>query len=234
MIDIIPFETLGHANHGWLNARHHFSFARYHNPQRMGHGPLLVWNDDTIQGQSGFPPHPHRDMEIITYVRSGAITHEDHLGNRGRTAAGDVQVMSAGTGITHAEYNLEDEPVTLFQIWIRPHTAGVDPRWDQRSFPKEDQDGRLVPLASGRETDLANGALLIHQDATLYGATLEAGQTVTHRLGADRKGYVVVARGTVTLNGHRLGPRDGARIADTDRLEIVAEDGAELVLADLP
>lgn len=234
MIEPIPFDSLGHANHGWLDARHHFSFANYYNPQRMGFGDLLVWNDDTIQAQSGFPPHPHRDMEIITYVRSGAITHEDHLGNRGRTGAGDVQVMSAGTGITHAEYNLEQEPTTLFQIWIKPHTAGVAPRWDQRDFPKEGRTGKLVPLASGRDADLAQGALLIHQDATVYGGTLAAGESIEHRLGADRKGYLVVARGSVTVNGTPLGPRDGARISGVDSLTIVAGDGAELVLADLP
>jgi len=127
MIDIRPFDTLGHADHGWLDARHHFSFANYHDPERMGWGNIRVWNDDTIAAQSGFPPHPHRDMEIVTFVRSGAISHRDSLGNEGRTVAGDVQVMSAGTGITHAEYNLEEEQTTLFQIWIIPDRTGDKP-----------------------------------------------------------------------------------------------------------
>ncbi|HAL06071.1 MAG TPA: hypothetical protein DCP26_01770, partial [Brevundimonas sp.] len=120
MIDVRPFNTLGGANHGWLNAKHHFSFANHYDPKRMGWGRLRVWNDDEIAAQSGFPPHPHADMEIITYVRQGAITHEDSLGNRGRTVAGDVQVMSAGSGIVHSEYNLEDEETRIFQIWIHP------------------------------------------------------------------------------------------------------------------
>src|SRR6478735_12201129 len=131
-IDRRPFDSLGHANHGWLDTRHHFSFANYYDPARMGWGRIRVWNDDTIGARSGFPPHPHRDMEIVTYVRSGAVTHQDSMGNKGRTAAGDVQVMSAGTGVTHAEYNLENEDTTLFQIWIEPDRAGEAPGWGAR------------------------------------------------------------------------------------------------------
>ena len=127
MIDIRPFDSLGAANHGWLDARHHFSFASYHDPQRMGWGRIRVWNDDTIAAKSGFPPHPHDNMEIVTFVRTGAITHEDSLGNKGRTVAGDVQVMSAGTGIRHSEFNLEDETTTIFQIWILPDSQGEPP-----------------------------------------------------------------------------------------------------------
>src|SRR6476659_7669677 len=149
MIDIRKFDSLGHADHGWLNARHHFSFANYHDPSRMGWGRIRVWNDDQIAAKSGFPPHPHRDMEIVTFVRSGAITHQDSLGNRGRTAAGDVQVMSAGTGITHAEYNLEDEATTLFKIWIRTAKPGASPSWGQREFPLGERAGRWEILASG-------------------------------------------------------------------------------------
>ncbi|MGP1395099.1 MAG: pirin family protein [Inquilinaceae bacterium] len=230
----IPFESLGHADHGWLDARHHFSFADYYDPARTGHGPLLVWNDDTIAPGTGFPKHPHRDMEIITYVRSGAITHEDHLGNRGRTEAGDVQVMSAGKGILHAEFNMDAEPTTLFQIWIQPHTARVEPRWEQRRFPKADRAGALVPLASGRDADIARGALRIHQDAALLGATLDAGQSVTHALGADRLGYLVVARGRASVNGVALGPRDGAALTGLDSVTIDADEETELLLADLP
>jgi len=234
MIELIPFSTLGQAEHGWLSARFHFSFAEYYNPERQGFGPLLVWNDDTIQPGGGFPMHPHRDMEIITYVRTGAISHEDHLGNRGRTEAGDVQVMSAGQGILHSEFNQEDEPTTLFQIWIQPHTGRVPPRWEQRRFPKSDRAGQLVPLASGREQDIEQGALTIHQDASLLGATLPAGTTVSHDLGADRRGYLVVSSGRASVNGHVLGPRDGAAITDTETLNITAAEDTELLLADLP
>jgi redox-sensitive bicupin YhaK (pirin superfamily) len=153
MIDIRPFATLGHADHGWLDARHHFSFADYHDPARMGWGSIRVWNDDEIAAKSGFPPHPHRDMEIVTYVREGAITHQDSMGNKGRTGAGDVQVMSAGTGVRHAEYNLEDEKTTLFQIWVQTDRPGAEPGWGARRFPKDDRAGSFVTLASGFQED---------------------------------------------------------------------------------
>jgi redox-sensitive bicupin YhaK (pirin superfamily) len=154
MIEIRPFAQLGHFENDWLNARHHFSFGHYHDPARDGLGTLLVWNDDTIAPGRGFDLHGHRDMEIITFVRQGAITHRDHLGNEGRTEAGDVQVMSAGKGILHAEYNQEDEPTRIFQIWIRPQESGVKPRWEQRRFPSADRGGRLIALASGRDDDV--------------------------------------------------------------------------------
>ena len=179
MIDIRPFDSLGAADHGWLDARHHFSFASYYDPARMGWGRIRVWNDDTIAPQSGFPPHPHDNMEIVTFVRTGAITHEDSLGNKGRTAAGDVQVMSAGTGITHAEYNVEDEKTTLFQIWILPDSQGEAPGWDQREFPKASRDGGFEILASG--TPEADNALSIRADAKVAAATLKAGQTAEWR-----------------------------------------------------
>src|SRR5579871_629467 len=153
MIDRRPFASLGGADHGWLKAKHHFSFSEYGDAKRMGWGALRVWNDDTIAPQTGFPPHPHRDMEIITYVREGAITHQDSLGNKGRTEAGDVQVMSAGTGIRHAEYNLEPQTTTLFQIWIQPSKPGGAPAWGARPFPKSDRSGRFVTLASGFAND---------------------------------------------------------------------------------
>src|SRR5918993_918649 len=136
MIDVRPFNTLGGADHGWLKARHHFSFANYHDAARMNWGRLRVWNDDEIAAGTGFDPHPHRDMEIITYVREGAITHKDNLGNEGRTEAGDVQIMSAGTGVVHAEYNLEPETTKIFQIWIMPDRRGAEPNWGAKQFPK--------------------------------------------------------------------------------------------------
>jgi redox-sensitive bicupin YhaK (pirin superfamily) len=230
MIEHRPFSSLGAANHGWLDARHHFSFAEYHDPARTQWGNLRVWNDDTIAAKTGFPPHPHRDMEIITYVRKGAITHEDSLGNRGRTEAGDVQVMSAGKGIRHAEYNLEDEDTQIFQIWILPASTGLEPTWGTRPFPKDSRAGRFVPLASGFEGD--SEALPIRTDARVLGATVRAGETVRYAFEAGRKGYLVPATGAVEVDGLRIEARDGAAISDTGELVITALADSELVLVD--
>ncbi len=205
MIERRPFARLGGADHGWLKARHHFSFASYHDPNNMGWGPIRVWNDDEIAPSSGFPPHPHADMEIVTYVRSGAVTHKDSLGNEGRTEAGDVQVMSAGTGIRHAEYNLEPGVTTLFQIWIEPSARGGPPSWGARPFPKGDR---------------------------VAGATLKAGETAGYALGRDRHAYLVPAVGAVEVNGVRLDARDGAAIRDEEVLRVTALEDAEVVLVD--
>ena len=229
MIEIRKFDTLGHADHGWLDARHHFSFAGYHDPDRMGWGALRVWNDDAIAAQAGFPPHPHRDMEIITYVRRGAISHRDSMGNSGRTAAGDVQVMSAGTGVTHSEFNLEEEETTLFQIWIVPDQRGGNPGWGQRAFPKADRSGRFVTVASGIAGD---DALPIRADARVAAATVPAGERVAYDLGAGRHAYLVAARGRIRVNGEAADPRDGIAIRDVGRIEVEAIDDAELVLVD--
>jgi len=237
MIEIRPFAALGRFDNDWLSARYHFSFANYHDPARRGFGPLLVWNDDTIQPGRGFDRHGHRDMEIVTYVREGAISHEDHLGNRGRTEAGDVQVMSAGTGILHAEFNLEAEPTRLFQIWIEPSRTGVAPRWEKRQFPKDGRSGTLVALASGRNEGAVDGseaALAIHQDAAILGATLAAGESVTHRLDGGRNAYLVVARGAVEINGVKAAERDGATIGGEPEITITAAADSEILLADLP
>lgn len=233
MIERRSFSSLGGANHGWLDAKHHFSFAGYHDPKRMNWGPLRVWNDDAIAANTGFDPHPHRDMEIITYVRQGAITHQDRLGNQGRTGAGDVQVMSAGTGIVHAEYNRESEETQIFQIWILPNRTGVQPRWEQRQFPRAERSGELVVLASGRAGDQGTDALAIHQDAAILGATLTAGSRVSHTLG-DRLAYLVPAKGRVRVNGVEINARDGAAIRNEPVLTIEALDDAEILLADLP
>ena len=230
MIEKRPFAALGGADHGWLKARHHFSFAEYRDPQRTGWGRLLVWNDDEIAPQSGFPPHPHADMEIITYVRDGAISHRDSLGNSGRTEAGDVQVMSAGTGIRHAEYNLEDETTRLFQIWIMPRSRGGAPSWGMRPFPKAERSGRFVVLASGFDDD--DGALPIRADARVLGATLTAGGRASLDLDPRRHAYLVAAKGAVEVNGVPLAARDGAAISDVGHLDIVALDDAEIVLVD--
>ena len=230
MIDIRPFATLGHADHGWLDARHHFSFANYHAPDRMGWGSIRVWNDDTIAAQSGFPPHPHRNMEIVTFVRSGAITHRDSLGNEGRTAAGDVQVMSAGTGITHAEMNLEDEATTLFQIWIIPDRQGEQPGWGQREFPKATREGGFEVLASGDAE--ADDALPIRTDAKVAAATLAKGQNAVWNTSGERHQYLVAPKGRVTVNGREAQPRDGIAVTGESEIVVEALEDAEIVLVD--
>jgi len=228
MIDIRPFVSLGHADHGWLNARHHFSFANYHDPKRMSWGRIRVWYDDQIAGKSGFPPHPHRDMEIITYVRTGAITHQDSLGNQGRTAAGDVQVMSAGTGVTHAEYNLEDEQTTLFQIWVETDRPGATPSWGAMPFPKEAREGSFQLLASG---DADDGALTINADARVLGATVKAGHALAYDADPARHLYLVPS-GNVRVNDIAAKARDGIAITGESQLRIEADEDVELVLVD--
>jgi redox-sensitive bicupin YhaK (pirin superfamily) len=229
MIELRPYASLGGADHGWLDTKHHFSFADYMDPARVNWGQLRVWNDDEIAPKTGFPPHPHRDMEIITYVRKGAISHKDSLGNAGRTEAGDVQVMSAGTGIQHAEYNLEDETTTLFQIWIIPDQRGGEPSWGARPFPKDDRAGQFVPLASGIEGD---DALPIRAEARVLGAALKAGESAEYALGEGRHLYLVPAEGEVEVNGVTLNARDGAAIADEAVVRIKALADSEIVLVD--
>jgi redox-sensitive bicupin YhaK (pirin superfamily) len=231
MIERRPFSTLGAANHGWLDAKHHFSFAGYDEPGRTHWGALRVWNDDSIQSKTGFPPHSHADMEIITYVREGAISHRDSLGNQGRTEAGDVQVMSAGTGITHSEYNLEPETTRIFQIWIIPEQRGLPPAWGARPFPGAERSGRFVALASGSADD--NDALPIRADARVLGARLKAGESTSYALGKNRRAYLVPAAGKVTVNGIQLDARDGAAIENEDELQVTALEDAELVLVDV-
>ena len=230
MIDLRPFDRLGRFRNEWLDANYHFSFSGYHDPHRMGEGALRVWNDDTIQPHTGFPPHGHQSMEIITYVRKGAITHEDSLGNKGRTEAGDVQVMSAGTGIRHSEYNREDEVTQIFQIWIIPTSEGDAPQWGAKPFPKGDRAGQFVTLASGYEEDA--DALPIRTDARVVGATIPAGDTVEYPLGANRKAYLVPANGAVEIDGQTVNARDGAAISDLDVLRITAREDSEIVLVD--
>lgn len=234
MIEKRPFSSLGRFDADWLAARYHFSFSGYHDPARVHWGALRVWNDDTIQPKTGFPPHPHSDMEIITYVRTGAITHQDSMGNKGRTEAGDVQVMSAGAGVTHAEYNLEDEATTLYQIWILPKQRGGKPYWGAAKFPKAERAGALVTLASGFEDDQAAGALPIRQDARVLAATLSKGQSVSHAVQPGRHVYLALAKGAAEVNGVALAARDGAAIRDEPEIRITASDDAEIVLVDAP
>jgi redox-sensitive bicupin YhaK (pirin superfamily) len=232
MIEIRPFATLGGADHGWLKAKHHFSFAAYQDPQRMRWGALRVWNDDEIAPGTGFDPHPHRDMEIITYVREGAITHRDSMGHVGRTEAGDVQVMSAGTGVVHSEYNLEAVPTRIFQIWILPDRLGVRPAWGTRRFPKAARAGGFEVLASGRPADAASGALPIQADAAVMAATLAAGESVQLALAPGRVAYLVPARGTVTVNGRKAEARDGVAVREEERITVTALVPAEVVLVE--
>jgi len=226
------YENLGHANHGWLDARHHFSFARYHNPSRMGFGVLRVINDDKVAAGTGFGAHPHDNMEIITYVREGAITHKDSLGNEGRTGAGDVQVMSAGTGVFHSEYNLESEDTTLYQIWIIPNEQDVEPRWDARAFPKDPVKTALPLLVSGQPEHAGSDALFIHQDAAIYGGNLNARTTIEQTI--KHQAYVLASRGRFSVNGVALNPGDGAEITDVKTLTIVADSDAEVLIIDVP
>jgi redox-sensitive bicupin YhaK (pirin superfamily) len=230
VIERRSFDSLGGANHGWLDAKHHFSFADYHDPARVHWGALRVWNDDAIAPGTGFPPHPHANMEIVTYVREGAITHQDSLGNTGRTVAGDVQVMSAGTGVRHSEYNREAETTRIFQIWIIPDAAGGEPSWGAKPFPAADRSGRFTALASGMPDD--DGALPIRASARVLGARLKAGETASYDLGSDRLGYLVPATGKVEVNGVRLDARDGAAIRDEAVVRVTALEDAEIVLVD--
>jgi redox-sensitive bicupin YhaK (pirin superfamily) len=231
MIQVRPFASLGHFRNAWLDSRHHFSFGSYHDASRMGVGALRVWNDDDIAPGTGFDPHPHRDMEIITYIREGAITHQDSLGNHGRTEAGDVQVMHAGTGIVHGEYNHEQGPTQLFQIWIVPDRTGVAPGWGTRAFPKTGT-GTLTALADGTPT--ADGtALPLYADAAVFAGTLEKGQTVHQTFRPGRAAYLVAATGTVTVNGVAASTRDGVAITGETELQITATETAEVVLVDV-
>jgi quercetin 2,3-dioxygenase len=230
MLELRPFSTIGAANHGWLDAHHHFSFGEYRSAARMSWGKLRVWNDDRIAPQTGFPPHPHSDMEIITYVLKGAITHEDSLGNRGRTVAGDVQVMSAGSGIQHSEYNQEKEETHIFQIWIMPDERGGAPNWGTRPFPRDDRNGRFVTLASGIADD--TDSLPIRAQARVLGATVKGGDSVTYETSPDRHLYLVPATGRVRLGNIEVNARDGAAITGLHHIEVFALEDSELVLVD--
>ena len=228
MITHYPFKTLGGAKHGWLDAKHHFSFANYFDPKKLSHGELLVINDDRIAPHTGFDTHPHRDMEIITYVRKGAITHKDNRGNKGRTTAGNVQVMSAGTGISHSEYNLEDEETNLYQIWITPKTKGVEPRWDMAEFPQKPVSDALTLLVSGDKT----APLTINQDARIYAGKLEKGQKLSHSI--KGKAYVLVSEGRAIIGEHKAHKGDGLAFSDEKLAKIEAQTDCELLIIEVP
>ena len=229
MIEVRPFERLGRFRNEWLDANYHFSFSGYHDPARMGEGALRVWNDDTIQPHTGFPPHGHQSMEIITYVRKGAITHKDSMGHTGRTEAGDVQVMSAGNGVQHSEWNADDETCQLFQIWIMPREQGGQPGWGTRKFPKCARSAQWAMFASATGED---DSLIIKQDAKVMGATLRAGDRLDYTVGEGRNGYLVLAAGSISLNGQVLNARDGAAIRGAETLELKGIEDAEIVFVD--
>ena len=224
-------EDRGHANHGWLDTWHTFSFAQYHDPAHMGFSDLRVINDDRVQPGQGFGTHGHRDMEIITYVLDGALEHKDSMGNGSVIRPGNVQRMSAGRGVRHSEFNAStSEPVHLLQIWIEPNVSGIDPGYEEKHFTDAEKSGQLRLIAS---PDGAAGSVTIHQDARVYAALLDGADTVTHTLAPGRKAYVHVARGEVTVNGHPLTGGDGARISNESGIEFTQACKAEILLFDL-
>lgn len=232
MIRVIPSSDRYLADHGWLQSYHHFSFADYHDPKNVHWGALRVFNDDVVQAGQGFGLHPHKDMEIVTVVLEGALEHKDTLGNTGVVRPGEIQVMSAGRGIAHSEYNhSKRDPLHLLQLWIFPRTKGLTPRWEQRIFLPEERAGKLLPVVS---SGTLPGTLHIDQDAAIYLSSLRAGQQVTHSTDAKRKAYAFVTQGEVTLNGQKLVAGDQARIADESTLAIAASKDADVILLDLP
>lgn len=232
MITKVPFNSLGKADYGWLQARYHFSFANYYDAARTGFGTLLVINDDRIAAGHGFDTHPHRDMEIITFVRQGAITHKDSVGNAGVTKAGDVQVMSAGTGIHHSEHNLSDETCILYQMWIEPREEGLAPRWETRQFMKDAAQDALPLLVSGFADDSGKDALYIHQDARIHGGRVHAGVTITHPL--SQKAYVLISEGVVLCNNMILESGDGAMVSEVSALTLQALMDAVIIVIQVP
>jgi quercetin 2,3-dioxygenase len=232
MIKIIPSADRYHAELDWLSTYWHFSFSDYYDPRNMNWGPLRVFNDDVISGGGGFGLHPHRDMEIITYVLEGELAHQDSVGNRGVIRPGEVQVMSAGRGIAHGEMNAsETTPVHLLQIWIEPRTKGLPPRWEQKQFSPAERAGKLLPVVSSGNLP---GSLKIDQDAAVYVSSLKAGESVTHQSAAKRHAYLFVTSGEVAVNNEKLAAGDQARIADETSLKIAAQKNAEFILLDLP
>ncbi len=232
MIQVIKSSERHHENFGWLDTYWHFSFDTYHDPENTHWGALRVFNDDVVEAGRGFGMHPHRDMEIITYVLSGQLEHKDSMGNRGVVHPGEVQVMSAGSGVMHSEYNPSPaEPVHLMQLWIFPRTRGLTPRWEQRQFTPDERAGKLLRVVSGNSS---NGNLTIDQDAEVFVSSLKAGETVTHASRAGRKAYLFVMDGAAEVNGQKLSRGDQARIADELELTIRAIENSEVILLDLP
>jgi redox-sensitive bicupin YhaK (pirin superfamily) len=231
MIDIRKSAERGHADHGWLDTRFSFSFADYFDPQHVHFRTLRVMNDDRVAGGGGFPMHPHADMEIVTYVLEGALQHKDSMGNGSVIKPGDVQYMSAGTGVTHSEFNAsKTEPVHLYQIWMFPDRKGHKPTYDQKNFSEAEKRGKLRLLVS---PDGRDGSVKIRQDNELYATVLGEGESVKHALKPERHAYVQVARGSVKLNGTELETGDGAAISAEKAVELTGVKDAEVLLFDL-
>jgi len=231
MITVRPSAERGGGNHGWLNTKHSFSFADYWDPKWMGFRSLRVINEDWVAPNNGFPTHPHRDMEIITYVLEGKLEHKDSLGTGSVVLPGDGQRMTAGSGIRHSEFNpSKTDPVHLLQIWIQPEKGALAPSYEQKSFPEAEKRGKLRLIAS---RDASDGSVKINQDAKLYVSLLQPGEEVTHEFASGRHGWLQVARGVVELNGKKLVQGDGAAISDEKKLSIKAAEEAEVLLFDL-
>ena len=231
MINIRRSDERGGGDFGWLNTKHTFSFDQYHDPNFMGFRSLRVINEDWVQGGRGFPMHPHRDMEIITYVLNGALEHKDSMGNGSTIRPGDGQRMSAGTGVRHSEANSsKTDPAHLLQIWILPDRRGHEPGYEQKAFPETEKRAKLRLIASPDGTD---GSVTIHQDARLYASLLKPGEEAKHALGKDRYAWLQVAKGSVELNGKRLQQGDGAAVTDEERLIVKGKEDAEVLLFDL-
>ena len=232
MLKLRRAEDRGHANHGWLDTHYTFSFADYYDPRSMGFGALRVINDDAVAPGAGFPPHSHRDMEIITYVLEGAVQHQDSMGNGSIIKPGEVQRMSAGTGVTHSEYNAsKKEPLHLLQIWILPSRSGLPTGYEQKYFSDAEKRGRLRLVAS---PDGADGSVRIQQNARMFASLLEGGQSVSHEFEKGRLGWLHVARGSAEVNGTSLKAGDGVGISDVAKLTIGSKDRGEILLFDLP
>ena len=235
MIKHYPFQQLVKTDHHWLKANYHFSFAHYYNPRRMGFGTLRVINDDWVAPNSGFPAHPHKNMEIITFVRSGEVAHQDSKGNKGITTSGEVQVMSTGTGITHSEYNLSKEPLTLFQVWIEPNQHNVTPRWDSKKFPQQHSHDELPLLVSGFDED-KNKALFIHQQARIFGGKLKQGTQINHLI--HHQAYVLSSQGQFEIIDNQqsiiMKKGDGAEIIQQKNITINALTDTEIIIIDAP
>ena len=233
MLQIRRGDERGLAQHGWLESRHTFSFADYHDPRFMGFGPLRVINEDRVQPGQGFGTHGHRDMEILSYVLDGELAHRDNIGNGSVIRPGDVQRMSAGTGVLHSEYNASERNLVHFlQIWIIPDTRGIAPGYEQKTFTTDDKRGRLRLVGS---RDGRDGSVTIHQDVALYATVLGEGERLTHALGEGRRAWVQITRGAAAVSGERLEAGDGAALADERELLLEsAADETELLLFDLP
>ncbi|MGE0133075.1 MAG: pirin family protein [Blastocatellales bacterium] len=233
---IIKANDRFHLESDWLSAYWLFSFDRYYDPNNVTFGPLRVFNHDTVKGGAGFPTHPHREMEIVTYVLDGALRHKDSTGGAGLIRAGEVQRMTAGTGVAHSEFNpSEKDPVRLLQMWVLPERAELKPSYEQKQFTIEQRTGALLPIASGQDApNVSSGPVRIHQDVTFYVSRLRAGDSVAHELKPGRRAFFYVIDGEVTLNGEKLDAGDQARITDVEKLEITGARESEVILIDLP